>query len=51
MPGTGGGYHFGLADLAYRAEEMGGTMRVSTSELGGIAIEGQVPNAPPGRLG
>jgi hypothetical protein len=34
-----------LADLADRAEEMGGTMRVSTSDLGGIAVEmlAQVP--------
>jgi signal transduction histidine kinase len=42
-PGPGGGYHFGLADLACRAEEMGGTMRVSTSDLGGIAVEVLVP--------
>ncbi len=42
-PGPGGGYHFGLADLAGRAEEMGGTMRVTTSDLGGIAVEVLVP--------
>jgi signal transduction histidine kinase len=38
-----GGYHFGLANLADRAGEMGGTMRVGTSDLGGIAIEMLVP--------
>ena len=46
MPGTGGGYHFGLADLACRAEEMGWTMRVGTSDLGGIAIEVLLPVPP-----
>jgi signal transduction histidine kinase len=47
-PAPDGGYHFGLADLADRAEEMGGTMRVSTSDLGGIAVEMLAP--VPGRL-
>jgi signal transduction histidine kinase len=43
LPGTGGGYNFGLADLACRAEEMGGTIRVGPSDLGGIAVEVLVP--------
>jgi len=38
-----GGPGFGLADLACLAEEMGGAMRVGTSDLGGIAIEVLVP--------
>lgn len=38
-----GGYHFGLADLAARAGEMGGTIWVSRSDLGGIAVELLVP--------
>jgi signal transduction histidine kinase len=43
VPGIGGGYHFGLADLALRAAEMGWTLRVSRSDLGGIAVGVQVP--------
>ncbi len=38
VPGTGGGYHLGLADIAARAEEMGWTLRVDRSDLGGIAV-------------
>ncbi|MFY9929882.1 MAG: ATP-binding protein [Streptosporangiaceae bacterium] len=38
VPGTGGGYHLGLADIAARAEEMGWTLRIDRSELGGIAV-------------
>jgi signal transduction histidine kinase len=38
-----GGYHFGLADLACLADEIGGTVHVSTSDLGGIAVELLVP--------
>ena len=38
VPGTGGGYHVGLADIAARAEEMGWTLRADRSDLGGIAI-------------
>jgi signal transduction histidine kinase len=45
---TGGGRHFGLADIANRAAEMGGTMLVSSSDLGGIAVEVLVP-VPGGR--
>jgi signal transduction histidine kinase len=42
LPGTVG-YHFGLADVACRAEEVGGTIRVGPSDLGGIAVEVLVP--------
>jgi signal transduction histidine kinase len=40
---TGGGDHFGLASIADQAAEMGGTMLVSVSDLGGIAVEVLVP--------
>jgi signal transduction histidine kinase len=40
---TGGGDHFGLASIADQAAEMGGTMLVSVSDLGGIALEVLVP--------
>ena len=43
VPGTGGGYHFGLTDIAAWAREMGWTLRVSQSDLGGIAVEVQLP--------
>ena len=46
-PLTGGDCHFGLADLADQAAEMGGTMLVCASDLGGIAVEVLVP-APGG---
>jgi len=39
VPGTGGGYHVGLADIAARAEEMGWTLRADRSDLGGIAVQ------------
>jgi signal transduction histidine kinase len=39
VPGTGGGYHLGLADIAARAEEMGWTLRADRSDLGGIAVQ------------
>lgn len=39
VPGTGGGYHLGLTDIAAQAEEMGWTLRADRSDLGGIAIE------------
>jgi signal transduction histidine kinase len=50
VPGTGGGYHFGLTDIAARAREMGWTLSVSRADLGGIAMEvrlpaGQVPDS------
>jgi signal transduction histidine kinase len=38
VPGTGGGYHTGLADIAARAEEMGWMLRADRSDLGGIAV-------------
>jgi signal transduction histidine kinase len=42
-PVTGGSCHFGLADITRRAAEMGGTMLVSASDLGGVAVEVLVP--------
>jgi signal transduction histidine kinase len=45
IPGTGGGYHTGLADIAARAEEMGWTLRADRSDLGGIAIRVLLPGA------
>jgi signal transduction histidine kinase len=38
VPGTGAGYHLGLADIAARAEETGWTVRADPSDLGGITI-------------
>lgn len=51
VPGTGGGYHLGLADIAARAEEMGWTLRADRSDLGGVAIQVSlpVPNADTAR--
>ena len=43
VPGTGGGYHLGLADIAARAEEMGWTVRADRSDLGGIAVQVLLP--------
>jgi len=43
VPGTGGGYHTGLADIAARAGEMGGTVRADRSDLGGIAVRILLP--------
>ena len=43
VPGTGGGYHLGLADIAARADEMGWTLRADRSDLGGIAIQVLLP--------
>ena len=43
VPGTGGGYHFGLADIAASAREKGWTLRVSRADLGGIAMEVRLP--------
>ena len=43
VPGTGGGYHLGLADIAARAEEMGWILRADRSDLGGIAVQVQLP--------
>jgi signal transduction histidine kinase len=48
VPGTGGGYHLGLADIAARAEEMGWTLRADRSDLGGIAIRVSLPVQVPG---
>jgi signal transduction histidine kinase len=43
VPGTGGGYHLGLADIAARAREMGWTLRANRSDLGGIAVRVSLP--------
>jgi signal transduction histidine kinase len=43
VPGTGGGYHLGLADIVARAEEMGWTLRADRSDLGGIALHVLLP--------
>jgi signal transduction histidine kinase len=43
VPGTGGGYHLGLADITARAEEMGWTLRAGRSDLGGIEIQVLLP--------
>jgi len=43
VPGTGGGYHLGLSDIAASAEEMGWTLRADRSDLGGVAVQVVVP--------
>ena len=43
VPGAGGGYHVGLADIATRAEELGWTLRADRSDLGGIAVQVLLP--------
>ena len=48
VPGTGGGYHLGLTDIAARAEEMGWSLRADRSDLGGIAIRMSLPVPAPG---
>lgn len=50
VPGTGGGYHTGLADIAARAQEMGWTLRADRSELGGIAVQVLLPGPAPGAI-
>jgi signal transduction histidine kinase len=50
VPGTGGGYHLGLADIAARAEEMGWTLRADRSDLGGIAVQVMLPVSAPGEM-
>jgi signal transduction histidine kinase len=47
VPGTGSGYHLGLADISARAEEMGWTLRADRSDLGGIAIQVTAPVPAP----
>ena len=47
VPGTSGGYHTGLADIAARAEEMGWTLRADRSDLGGIAFQVLLPTPGP----
>ena len=47
VPGTGEGYHYGLADIAARAEEMGWTLRADRSDLGGIAVTALAPVGRP----
>jgi signal transduction histidine kinase len=50
VPGTGGGYHTGLADIAARAQEMGWTLRADRSDLGGIAVQVLLPAPVPGAV-
>ena len=50
VPGMGGGYHTGLADIAARAEEMGWTLRADRSDLGGIAIRVLLPGPYRGEM-
>jgi signal transduction histidine kinase len=45
LPGTGGGYHRGLADIAARVERLRGMLEVEQSRLGGIQIEVRLPLA------
>ena len=45
VPGVGGGYHRGLADIVVRVQELGGTLAVERSRLGGIQIEVGLPRA------
>jgi signal transduction histidine kinase len=45
VPGTEGGYHRGLADIAARAERLHGELEVERSPLGGIQIEVRLPLA------
>ncbi len=47
VPGTGSGYHLGLADIAARAEEMGWSLRADRSDLGGVAIRVSLPGPSP----
>ena len=50
VPGTGGGYHLGLADIAARAEEMGWTLQADRSDLGGIAVRVLLRARPTGAM-
>jgi len=43
VPGTGRGYHLGLADIAAQAEEMGWILCADRSDLGGIAVRVVLP--------
>jgi signal transduction histidine kinase len=47
VPGTGCGYHYGLADIAARAEEMGWALRADRSDLGGVAVQVLLPAGSP----
>jgi len=47
VPGTGGGYHVGLFEIAAHAEEMGWSLRADRSDLGGIAMRLAAPLAAP----
>ena len=50
VPGTGGGYHLGLADIAARAEEMGWTLQADRSDLGGIEVQVLLRARPTGAM-
>jgi signal transduction histidine kinase len=51
VPGTGGGYHLGLSDIAAQAQEMGWTLRADRSDLGGIAVQVLLPAPAAGGTG
>jgi signal transduction histidine kinase len=48
VPGTGGGYHVGLSDIAAGTAQLGGTLHAGRSDLGGITIGVLLPVSPPG---
>jgi len=50
VPGTGSGYHVGLADIAEQARQFGWTLRAGRSDLGGIAVRVSLPG-PAGGAG
>jgi signal transduction histidine kinase len=43
VPGTGRGYHRGIADIAARVEDLRGTLAVDRSDLGGIRVDVLLP--------
>ena len=47
IPASGGGH--GLANMASRAEELGGSLTVETGPLGGTTVDWTAPSARPGR--
>lgn len=46
VPGTGSGFHTGLADMTGTATDLGGTLRATASSLGGIAVITMLPVRP-----
>jgi signal transduction histidine kinase len=47
VPGTGDGYHLGLAGIATWARELGWTVSADRSDLGGVAVRVVAPVAAP----